>query len=395
MAGEATNRGTANIAVAGHVDHGKSTVTSAMTALLAAGGLASAKSVEAPNDLRAVREWGMSFRRSVTEFRTTRRSYRQIDCPGQMDFVKSIVGGSMRPDAALLVVSAADGPMSHTRSQLTLLRLLDIPIAAVLLNKVDSVSDTELVGRVEEEVREMLTACGYTGAAIPFVRGSALLALRDLSNREAVGPFEQLFDVLDEMVPAPAADESEAPFLLPSASVYHDDHRGMVVKGTVERGSVAVGDAVIHLGANGVTNLEVRGIEKGRKGVDRAGAGELVEIAFGGDARETVHRGSVIAAPGSIASVRSFRAVAYLLSAQEGGRKGETPGEWSPHFLMRAAEVEGTVALPAGRETLRPGELSEMDIKLGAQVALEKRQRFGIKETGRTVGAGVVTEIAQ
>lgn len=386
------NSGVVNIGVAGHVDHGKSTLTCVMTALLAKRGFAVAETMEGLSSSDTVREWGMAFRRSVVEYRTDRRRYRHIDCPGQMDFVKSVIGGSLPLDAALLVVSAADGPMAHTRTQLSLIRLLDVPVAAVFINKVDSIPDTELVGRVEEEVRDMLSECGYSGDAVPFLKGSALLALQNLDSAEAVGPFMQLFDVLDEMIPV-KEEEAARPFLLPTDSVYHDGERGMVVTGTVERGSLSTGDTVVQVGMNGITELVVTGIDKSSRGKERAVPGDLVELSFAGEAHEELHRGAVIAAPGSIVSTRTFRAVAYMLNESEGGRQTPIPESWTPRFLLRSAEVDGTVALPAGLETLRPGEHSEMNIKLGAQVALETKQRFGIKETGRTVGAGVVTEV--
>jgi len=336
----------------------------------------------------------MAFRRSVVEYRTDRRGYRHVDCPGQLDFIKNLVGGSCPVDAAILVVSAADGPMAHTRTQLSLLRLLDIPVATVFLNKVDSVSDSELVDRVEEEVREMLDRCGFISRAIPFVRGSALLALETPGNREASGPFEELLDVLDEMVPA-RGPESEAPLLVALESVYSDDERGTVVTGTIERGMVAPGDKVVRLGMNGISELVVAGVEKSRNAVEQAVAGDLVELSLPDEAREHLHRGAVIAAPGSIASSSRFSAVAYLLDNEEGGRQEPIPAMWTSRLQIRSAEVDGTIKLPAGIESLQPGEHSEMDIELGTQVALEKTQRFGIKETGRTIGAGVVTGVVQ
>ncbi len=382
----------ANVAVVGHVDHGKSTLVAAMAAVLlgAGGDTAAVPSVEAG----VTREWGMVFRRAVAPFETDRRVYAMIDCPGNIDFVKSAVGGGIRLDGALLTVSAADGPMAHTRSQLALLRALDIPVVAVFLNKADAVADEGIVDRVERESRDMLDRLGFDGKRIPFVSGSALRAAADPSDGEAVAPIRELLGVLDETVCAAVPPPAEAPFLLPVDTAYIDAERGAVAVGTVERGTVSPGATIISAGVPSGNEWTVSEVRKGGRAAESAVAGDRVEISFPEEAREEVARGAVLAAPGSIGAAKSFRAVAYMLAAEEGGRRDGTPSPWTPKFQLRSAEVDGRVTLPEGTETILPGGYSEMDIDLGGAVALETKQRFGIKETGRTVGAGVVTGVA-
>ncbi len=379
------------IGTVGHVDHGKSTLLSAITARLEAMGLAPLRSVDELNRAEEAHVWGVPRNRIHVEYRTTRRRFVHVDCPGHVDFVKSLIAGSLALEGALLVVSAVDGPMKHTREQVQLLKQVNVPISAVFLNKTDTVADQETTTRVEREVRDLLTECGHDGERVTVIRGSALRALNEPGNNEATAPVEMLIDVLDEMVPRRRPEEM-GPFIFPVESVFMDT-RGLVATGTVERGEVRVGHDVRIAGLREPDTIEVTAIHREGESMSRAAVGDRVEISFSRARKESVVRGVVFGSPGIVRISDRFRAVAYLLTAAEGGRQTPTPVEWIPNFQVRTAELEGVAARTGKPGIINPGEHAELDVELMRPVALEENLHFGIKETGRTVGAGVVTQV--
>jgi len=385
------------IGALGHVDHGKTTLAAAIAAVQAEKGLAGSVGFDDVNEPDTVLELGVPLARTLVEYRTERFRYTHIDCPAHADHVKSLIAGSAAPlDGAVLVVSAVDGPLAQTRDHLVLLRQIGVPLAAVFLNKVDAVGEESVVRRVEEETRDLLSDCGYETDHVPVVRGSALRAWREPGNPSAARCIDELLRVLDEVVPY-TGPRSKRAFLLPLESVYLDDEgRGLIGTGVVEAGTLHAGDRLERVGLLDTKEVTVSSVEANRRPVDRAGGGESVSLLVEGADRGELQRGMVLAAPGSLSAHTRFRAVAYFLTREEGGRKDAVPDSWEPRFQVRTAEVEGTLFLRAdSRGPIELGNHAEVGVRLAVPVALERKQRFGIRETGRTVGAGVVTEVVQ
>ncbi len=386
-----------NIGTTGHVDHGKTTLTAAITHCLSTEGLAAARGVDEIDNAPEEKERGITIAISHQEYETTKRHYAHVDCPGHADYIKNMITGAAQMDGAILVVAATDGPMPQTREHILLMRQVGVPKIVVFLNKVDLVDDEELLELVEMEVRELLNAYEFPGDDTPIIRGSALKALNS-SGRKGDADAEAIFklmDTVDEYIPNPQR-EVDKPFLMPIEDVFTITGRGTVGTGRVERGQVKVGEEVEIVGLQEETRKTVvTGIEMFRKLLDVGIAGDNVGVLLRGVDRNDIERGQVLAKPGSIKPHKKFQAEVYVLSKEEGGRHTPFFANYRPQFYFRTTDVTGTIKLPEGVEMVMPGDNIKMDVELITPVACEPGLRFAIREGGRTVGAGVVTAVSE
>lgn len=388
-----------NIGTIGHVDHGKTTLTAAITQTLAVRGKAQALKFEDIDKAPEEKERGVTINIAHVEYETDNRHYAHIDCPGHADYIKNMITGAAQMDGAVLVVAATDGPMPQTREHILLARQVNVPAIVVFINKVDQMEDSELVDLVEEEVRDLLTKYEFPGKDIPVVRGSALKALETASAGDINSPDCQcimdLMKAVDEYIPTPKRDVDK-PFLMAVEDVFSISGRGTVVTGRIERGKVKVGEEVEIVGIKeDIKKSVVTGVEMFRKLLDEGQAGDNVGLLLRGIEKEAVERGMVIAKPGSITPHKKFKAQVYALKKEEGGRHTPFFSGYRPQFYFRTTDVTGTCKLPQGVEMVMPGDNVVLDVQLIQSVAAEKELRFAIREGGRTVGAGVITEIVE
>ena len=381
-----------NIGTIGHVDHGKTTLTAAITKVLAGRGLCDARAFDQIDNAPEERERGITIATSHVEYETLNRHYAHVDCPGHADYVKNMITGAAQMDGAILVVSAADGPMPQTREHILLARQVGVPAIVVFLNKADMVDDEELMELVELEVRELLSAYDYPGDDLPIVAGSALKALECASGAPEEEPIMALMAAVDEYFPDPVR-AIDQPFLMPVEDVFSISGRGTVATGRVERGSVKVGEEVEIVGMKDTTKTTVTGVEMFRKLLDQGQAGDNIGALLRGVKREDIERGQVLAKPGSITPHTRFKAEAYILTKEEGGRHTPFFKGYRPQFYFRTTDVTGIVELPEGVEMVMPGDNIAMTVDMITPIAMEKELRFAIREGGRTVGAGVVSEV--
>ncbi|MDP3052860.1 MAG: elongation factor Tu [bacterium] len=383
-----------NVGTVGHIDHGKTTLTAAIMNVLKLKGLIQkAEGVDQIDNAPEEKARGITIAIHHSEYETEKRHYAHIDCPGHADYIKNMITGSAQMDGAILVVSAADGPMPQTREHIILARQVGVPYIVVFLNKVDQVDDKELIDLVESEVRELLKKYEFPGDEIPVIRGSALKALEAKSvDDEWCKPILELAKALDEYIPDPIR-ETDKPFLMPVEDIFSIEGRGTVVTGRVERGVVKVNEEVELVGLKPTSKVVVTGIEMFNKVLDEGRAGENVGILLRGSKKEDVERGQVIAKTGSVTPHTEFEASAYILSKEEGGRHTPFFTGYKPQFYIRTCDITGEATLPAGTEMVMPGDTVNLSIKLIAPVALEEKQRFAIREGGKTVGAGAITKI--
>ncbi|WP_099156798.1 elongation factor Tu [Virgibacillus ndiopensis] len=381
-----------NIGTIGHVDHGKTTLTAAITTTLhKKSGKGTAMAYDQIDGAPEEKERGITIATSHVEYETDTRHYAHVDCPGHADYVKNMITGAAQMDGAILVVSAADGPMPQTREHILLSRNVGVPSIVVFLNKCDMVDDEELLELVEMEVRDLLTEYDFPGDDVPVIKGSALKALEGDADYEA--KIFELMDAVDEYVPTPERD-TDKPFMMPVEDVFSITGRGTVATGRVERGEVRVGDEVEIIGLNeAASKTTVTGVEMFRKLLDYAEAGDNIGALLRGVAREDINRGQVLAKPGSITPHTNFKAEVYVLSKEEGGRHTPFFANYRPQFYFRTTDVTGVISLPEGVEMVMPGDNIEMNIELISPIAIEDGTRFSIREGGRTVGSGVVTSI--
>ncbi len=380
-----------NIGTIGHVDHGKTTLTAAITKVLAEKGLSEQKSFEEIDNAPEERERGITINTAHVEYETDNRHYAHVDCPGHADYVKNMVTGAAQMDGAILVVAATDGPMPQTREHILLARQVGVPRIVVFMNKVDQVDDEEMLDLVEMEIRELLDQYGYDGENTPIIRGSALGALN--GEPEWVAKVEELMKAVDEYIPVPPRPKDK-PFLMPIEDVFSITGRGTVATGRIERGVIRTGDEVEIVGfRDKPLKTVVTGVEMFRKILDEGEAGDNVGLLLRGIDKREIRRGMVIAAPGSITPHKKFKGEVYILSKEEGGRHTPFFNGYRPQFYFRTTDVTGTVQLPEGVEMVMPGDNVTITVELIAPVALEKGLRFAIREGGRTVGAGQVTEV--
>ena len=380
-----------NVGTIGHVDHGKTTLTAAITKVLSSKGLAAMRDFSSIDNAPEEKERGITINTSHVEYATEKRHYAHVDCPGHADYVKNMVTGAAQMDGAILVVAATDGPMPQTREHILLARQVGVPALVVFMNKVDLVDDAELLDLVEMEVRELMTYYSFPGDTMPVIRGSALGALNGESKW--VEKVEELMKAVDEYIPLPVR-LIDKDFLMPVEDVFSITGRGTVATGRIERGVVNTGDAVEILGM-GAENLKstITGVEMFRKILDRGEAGDNVGLLLRGIEKEQIRRGMVICKPGSVKPHAKFKAEVYVLSKEEGGRHTPFFNKYRPQFYFRTTDVTGEVKLPAGIEMVMPGDNISIDVELINKIAMEKGLRFAIREGGRTVGSGQVTEI--
>lgn len=384
-----------NVGTIGHVDHGKTTLTAAiLTYMHKTGKSASSKTVDQIDSAPEEKARGITIATAHVEYETEKRHYAHIDCPGHADYVKNMITGAAQMDGAILVVSATDGPMPQTREHILLARQVGVPAMVVFLNKVDMVKDPELVDLVEEEVRDLLKKYEFPGDEVPVIRGSALKMIEDGDNPESQKPIEDLMKALDEYIPEPVRDK-EKDFLMPVEDIFSIEGRGTVVTGRIERGVVKVNDEVAIVGLADTTKTVVTGIEMFNKSLDQGEAGDNAGILLRGTKKDEVERGQVLAKPGSITPHTEFDGEIYVLTKEEGGRHSPFFKGYKPQFYIGTADVTGDVELPEGTEMVMPGDTVTLKIKLIKPVALEEKQRFAIREGGRTIGAGVVTKITK
>ena len=388
------NKPHCNIGTIGHVDHGKTSLTAAITKILAKSGGATYTAYDQIDKAPEERARGITISTAHVEYETTNRHYAHVDCPGHADYVKNMITGAAQMDGAILVVSAADGPMPQTREHILLARQVGVPALVVFLNKVDMVDDPELLELVEMEVRELLSSYQFPGDDIPIVHGSALMALEDKNPELGEQAILKLMAEVDKYIPQPVR-ATERPFLMPIEDVFSISGRGTVVTGRIERGVVNVGDEVEIVGIRNTTKTIVTGVEMFRKLLDRGEAGDNIGALLRGTKREDVERGQVLAKPGSITPHTKFKAEAYILTKEEGGRHTPFFTNYRPQFYFRTTDVTGVVELPSGTEMVMPGDNVSMDVTLIAPIAMDDGLRFAIREGGRTVGAGVVASITQ
>jgi len=381
-----------NIGTIGHVDHGKTTLTAAITKVLADKGLAKAMAYDDIDNAPEERERGVTINVHHAEYETDNRHYAHVDCPGHADYIKNMITGAAQMDGAILVVSAADGPMPQTREHILLARQVNVPAIVVFMNKCDQVDDEELLELVELEVRELLSSYDYPGDDIPVIQGSALQVMEDVAG--ASGAIEELMRQVDEYIPTPVRDEDKA-FLMPVEDVFSITGRGTVGTGRVESGVVNKNEEVEIIGIRETRKTVVTDIEMFRKFLDDARAGDNVGLLLRGVDKEDLERGQVIAAPGSILPHTKFRAQVYVLKQDEGGRHTPFFNNYRPQFYFRTTDVTGSVTLPSGVEMVMPGDNVEVEVELMQPIAMDKELRFAIREGGRTVGAGVVIEVTE
>jgi elongation factor Tu len=381
-----------NVGTIGHVDHGKTTLTAAITKVLAESGGATFTAFDQIDKAPEEKARGITIATAHVEYETANRHYAHVDCPGHADYVKNMITGAAQMDGAILVVSAADGPMPQTREHILLARQVGVPAIVVYMNKVDMVDDEELLDLVELEVRELLSIYDFPGDDIPIVRGSALCALEGREDEVGKNSVLELMGAVDDYVPQPERPKDK-PFLMPIEDVFSISGRGTVVTGRVERGIVKVGDEVEIVGINDTRKTVVTGVEMFRKLLDEGEAGDNIGALLRGIGREEVERGQVLAKPGSITPHTNFKAEAYILTKEEGGRHTPFFTNYRPQFYFRTTDVTGVVSLPEGVEMVMPGDNTSMDVELIAPIAMDEGLRFAIREGGRTVGAGVVASI--
>ncbi len=386
------NKPHVNIGTIGHVDHGKTTLTAAITKVLAEAGGAEFKDYGDIDGAPEERERGITISTAHVEYETATRHYAHVDCPGHADYVKNMITGAAQMDGGILVVSAADGPMPQTREHVLLARQVNVPHLVVFLNKADMVDDEELLELVEMEVRELLDSYDFPGDDIPVITGSALKALEGDTSEIGSQAIMKLMDAVDSYIPTPTRDVDK-PFLMPIEDVFSISGRGTVVTGRIESGVLNVGDDIEIVGIRPTTATTCTGVEMFRKLLDRGEAGDNVGALLRGTKREDVERGQVLAKPGSITPHTEFKAEAYILNKDEGGRHTPFFDGYRPQFYFRTTDVTGSVKLPEGTEMVMPGDNVAMDVTLITPIAMDKELRFAIREGGRTVGAGVVTDI--
>ncbi len=386
------NKPHVNIGTIGHVDHGKTTLTAAITKVLSESGGAEFKDYGDIDGAPEERERGITISTAHVEYETATRHYAHVDCPGHADYVKNMITGAAQMDGGILVVSAADGPMPQTREHVLLARQVNVPHLVVYLNKADQVDDEELLELVEMEVRELLDSYDFPGDDIPVITGSALKALEGDTSDIGAPSILKLMEAIDEYIPTPARDVDK-PFLMPIEDVFSISGRGTVVTGRIEQGVLNVGDDIEIVGIRDTTVTTCTGVEMFRKLLDRGEAGDNIGALLRGTKREDVERGQVLAKPGSITPHTEFKAEAYILNKDEGGRHTPFFDGYRPQFYFRTTDVTGSVKLPEGTEMVMPGDNVAMDVTLITPIAMDKELRFAIREGGRTVGAGVVTDI--
>ncbi len=381
-----------NVGTIGHVDHGKTTLTAAITLVQSKKGLADFVPFDQIDKAPEEKERGITIATAHVEYQSDKRHYAHVDCPGHADYVKNMITGAAQMDGAVLVVSAADGPMPQTREHILLARQVGVPYIVVFLNKVDMVDDPELLELVELEVRELLTKYEFPGEEIPVVKGSALLALNNPEDKEKTRCIPELLEALDNYIPEPKR-ALDKPFLMPIEDVFSISGRGTVVTGRVEQGVVKVGDEIEIVGLRPTQKTVVTGVEMFRKLLDEGRAGDNIGCLLRGTKKDEVERGQVLSKPGSITPHTEFKAQSYVLTKEEGGRHTPFFNGYRPQFYFRTTDVTGVVTLPEGVEMVMPGDNVEMKVQLITPVAMDKELRFAIREGGRTVGAGVVAEV--
>ncbi len=387
------NKPHCNIGTIGHVDHGKTSLTAAITKILAETGGATYTAYDQIDKAPEEKARGITISTAHVEYETKNRHYAHVDCPGHADYVKNMITGAAQMDGAILVVSAADGPMPQTREHILLARQVGVPAIVVFLNKVDMVDDPELLELVELEVRELLSSYNFPGDDIPIVSGSALMALEDKNPEIGREAIIKLMKAVDDYIPQPERPV-DRPFLMPIEDVFSISGRGTVVTGRVERGIVKVGEEIEIVGLKNTVKTTVTGVEMFRKLLDQGQAGDNIGALLRGTKREDVERGQVLAKPGSITPHTTFKAEAYILTKEEGGRHTPFFTNYRPQFYFRTTDVTGIVKLPEGVEMVMPGDNVAMDVELIAPIAMDQGLRFAIREGGRTVGAGVVASIS-
>ena len=383
-----------NVGTIGHVDHGKTTLTAAITKILAESGGAVFTAFDEIDKAPEEKARGITIATAHVEYETANRHYAHVDCPGHADYVKNMITGAAQMDGAILVVSAADGPMPQTREHILLARQVGVPAIVVYMNKVDMVDDEELLDLVELEVRELLSSYEFPGDDIPVIRGSALAALEERDEEVGKASVQALMEAVDSYVPQPDRPK-DRPFLMPIEDVFSISGRGTVVTGRVERGIVNLGDEIEIVGIKETVKTTCTGVEMFRKLLDQGEAGDNVGVLLRGTKREDVERGQVLAAPGSITPHTKFKANAYILTKDEGGRHTPFFSNYRPQFYFRTTDVTGQVNLPEGTEMVMPGDNIAMEVELIAPIAMDEGLRFAIREGGRTVGAGVVAGIIE
>ena len=383
-----------NIGTIGHVDHGKTTLTAAITKVLADEGKAEFSAFDQIDNAPEERERGITIATSHVEYETENRHYAHVDCPGHADYVKNMITGAAQMDGGILVVSAADGPMPQTREHILLARQVGVPALAVFMNKVDQVDDAELLDLVEMEVRELLNEYEFPGDDIPIVKGSALAALEGTNDETGKNAILELMSQIDSYVPQPERPKDQ-PFLMPIEDVFSISGRGTVVTGRVESGVINVNEEIEIVGVKETQKTVCTGVEMFRKLLDQGEAGDNVGILLRGIDREQVERGQVLCAPGSITPHTKFKASAYILTKEEGGRHTPFFTNYRPQFYFRTTDVSGVCQLDKGTEMVMPGDNVEMDVELIVPIAMQDNLRFAIREGGRTVGAGVVSKIVE
>src|SRR6187399_179433 len=383
-----------NVGTIGHVDHGKTTLTAAITSVLAKKGMAQARAYDSIDAAPEEKERGITINTSHVEYETEKRHYAHVDCPGHADYIKNMITGAAQMDGAILVVSAADGPMPQTREHILLARQVGVPALVVYMNKVDMVDDPELLELVELEVRELLSKYNFPGDKIPIIKGSALKALDGSDEKLGKETIMALMKAVDEYIPQPERPKDQ-PFLMPVEDVFSISGRGTVCTGRIERGIIKVGEEVEIVGIKPTTKTVVTGVEMFRKLLDQGEAGDNVGCLLRGTKREEVERGQVLCKPGSVKPHTKFRAEAYILTKEEGGRHTPFFTNYRPQFYFRTTDVTGVVHLPEGTEMVMPGDNVAMTVDLIVPIAMEEKLRFAIREGGRTVGAGVVASIIE
>ena len=387
------NKPHVNIGTIGHVDHGKTTLTAAITLSLAAKGFAEAKSVDDIDNAPEEKARGVTINVSHQEYETEARHYAHVDCPGHADYIKNMITGAAQMDGAILVVSAADGPMIQTREHILLARQVNVPRIVVFMNKVDMVDDPELLDLVELETRELLSEYDFPGDDIPIVRGSALKAVEGDSTEVGTGAIDELMQHVDEYIPMPERPVDQ-PFLMPVEDVFSITGRGTVGTGRIERGRVKTGEDVEIVGIKETRKTVCTGVEMFRKLLDEGEAGDNVGILLRGVEKEELERGMVLCQPGSITPHLNFKAEVYVLTAKEGGREKPFFTGYRPQFYFRTTDVTGSITLPEGTEMVMPGDNVTMDVALIQPIAIEEQLRFAIREGGRTIGSGVVIGVS-
>jgi len=386
-----------NVGTIGHVDHGKTTLTAAITKVLAFSGQAQYRAYDSIDNAPEEKARGITIATAHVEYETTKRHYAHVDCPGHADYVKNMITGAAQMDGAILVVSAADGPMPQTREHILLARQVGVPYIVVYMNKTDMVDDPELLDLVELEVRELLSKYQFPGDKIPIIKGSALKALESTSTDQNAAEYKsimELMEAVDSYIPTPERP-IDKPFLMPIEDVFSISGRGTVVTGRVERGLVKVGEEVEIVGLGETRKTVATGVEMFRKLLDEGRAGDNVGVLLRGIGKEDVERGQVLAKPGSITPHTKFKAEAYILTKEEGGRHTPFFKGYRPQFYFRTTDVTGVAELPEGIEMVMPGDNVSLTVQLISPIAMEKELRFAIREGGRTVGAGVVTEVLE